>query len=53
MVPLCPCQLQEAALSALASLAKDNETLALRLAKGPPGQERQRVHSLCYTEPLT
>ncbi len=36
----CRYQLQEAALSALASLAKDNETLAIRLAKGPPGQER-------------
>ncbi|PIL24324.1 hypothetical protein GSI_14077 [Ganoderma sinense ZZ0214-1] len=42
-------KLQEAALSALASLAKDNETLAIRLAKGPPGQEPvlSAVLSLC------
>ncbi|TBU35602.1 ARM repeat-containing protein [Dichomitus squalens] len=42
-------KLQEAALSALAALAKDNETLAIRLAKGPPGQDSVLtvVLSLC------
>ncbi|KAI0748470.1 ARM repeat-containing protein [Daedaleopsis nitida] len=47
-------KLQEAALSALASLAKDNETLATRLAKAPPGQESvlATVLSLCRSRTI-
>ncbi|KAI0723864.1 ARM repeat-containing protein [Cerioporus squamosus] len=42
-------KLQEAALSALASLTKENEPLASRLARAPPGQESvmSTVLSLC------
>ncbi|RPD80440.1 ARM repeat-containing protein [Lentinus tigrinus ALCF2SS1-7] len=42
-------KLQEAVLSALASLTKENEPLALRLARAPPGQEPvlSTVLSLC------
>lgn len=36
-----PIQLQEAVLSAFSSLTKDNEPLAMRLARAPPGQERK------------
>ncbi|TFK94820.1 ARM repeat-containing protein [Polyporus arcularius HHB13444] len=42
-------KLQEAALSALASVTKENEPLASRLARAPPGQESvmSTVLSLC------
>ncbi len=47
-------QLQEAALSALASVTKENEPLASRLARAPPGQECAFVRpQICIDSTLT